>query len=162
MSLQHSIDSSFFEEHNMAEQQDNWSSEVGVAGPGLYTCPLSSTFNATDKKQAYQNAASFVPKLATKVMQWLNPQQDDLILDVGCGGEHSRSGFSVSVVDVPAPVQLATPKAWTLLTLLIRRCSQCGNGSSRCPRPRHRRLPSHDRGSKISSRVCRRRRQLQF
>ncbi|KAL2129524.1 hypothetical protein VTI74DRAFT_7652 [Chaetomium olivicolor] len=45
----------------MAVQQDNWSSD------------------------AYQNAASFVPKLATKVMQWLDPQKDDVILDVGCG-----------------------------------------------------------------------------
>ncbi|KAK4100647.1 S-adenosyl-L-methionine-dependent methyltransferase [Parathielavia hyrcaniae] len=44
-----------------AEPKDNWSSE------------------------AYQNAASFVPKLATKVMQWLDPQKDDVILDVGCG-----------------------------------------------------------------------------
>ncbi|KAK4136672.1 S-adenosyl-L-methionine-dependent methyltransferase [Trichocladium antarcticum] len=45
---------------------------------------------ATDTKdnwssEAYQNAASFVPKLATKVMQWLDPQKDDVILDVGCG-----------------------------------------------------------------------------
>ncbi len=36
--------------------------------------------------QAYQSAASFVPKLATKVVQWLDPQKDDVILDVGCGG----------------------------------------------------------------------------
>lgn len=36
---------------------------------------------------AYQNAASFVPKLATKVLQWLDVQEDDVILDVGCGGE---------------------------------------------------------------------------
>ncbi|KAM7194264.1 amidase [Naviculisporaceae sp. PSN 640] len=35
--------------------------------------------------QAYQTAASFVPKLATKVMQWLDPQKDDVILDIGCG-----------------------------------------------------------------------------
>ncbi|KAK3328919.1 S-adenosyl-L-methionine-dependent methyltransferase [Apodospora peruviana] len=45
---------------------------------------------ATEKKdnwstEAYQNAASFVPKLATKVMQWLDPQSDDVILDIGCG-----------------------------------------------------------------------------
>ncbi|OHW94166.1 methyltransferase type 11 [Colletotrichum incanum] len=46
----------------MAEQkQDKWSSE------------------------AYQHSASFVPKLATKVVQWLNVQKDDVILDVGCG-----------------------------------------------------------------------------
>ncbi|GJC84172.1 putative methyltransferase C70.08c [Colletotrichum liriopes] len=46
----------------MAEQkQDKWSSE------------------------AYQHSASFVPKLATKVVQWLDVQKDDVILDVGCG-----------------------------------------------------------------------------
>ncbi|KAK3950948.1 S-adenosyl-L-methionine-dependent methyltransferase [Pseudoneurospora amorphoporcata] len=47
----------------MASQQnkDNWSSE------------------------AYQSAASFVPKLATKIVQWLDPQKDDMILDIGCG-----------------------------------------------------------------------------
>ncbi|KAJ0159907.1 putative methyltransferase C70.08c [Colletotrichum tanaceti] len=48
----------------MADQkQDNWSSEAS----------------------AYQNSASFVPKLATKVVQWLDVQKDDVILDVGCG-----------------------------------------------------------------------------
>ncbi|EJT80370.1 hypothetical protein GGTG_00370 [Gaeumannomyces tritici R3-111a-1] len=43
------------------ESKDNWSSE------------------------AYQNAASFVPKLAVEVMKWLDPQPDDIILDIGCG-----------------------------------------------------------------------------
>ncbi|RKU48472.1 hypothetical protein DL546_003832 [Coniochaeta pulveracea] len=33
----------------------------------------------------YQNAASFVPKLATKIVQWFDPQPDDNILDIGCG-----------------------------------------------------------------------------
>jgi len=32
-----------------------------------------------------QNSASFVPKLAGKVIGWLDVQQDDLILDLGCG-----------------------------------------------------------------------------
>jgi tRNA/tmRNA/rRNA uracil-C5-methylase (TrmA/RlmC/RlmD family) len=27
-----------------------------------------------------------VPKLASKIMQWLDPQPDDVILDIGCGG----------------------------------------------------------------------------
>lgn len=36
---------------------------------------------------AYQNSASFVPKLATKIIQWLDVQEGDDILDVGCGGE---------------------------------------------------------------------------
>ncbi|KXJ86906.1 S-adenosyl-L-methionine-dependent methyltransferase [Microdochium bolleyi] len=35
--------------------------------------------------EAYQKAADFVPKLATKVLQWLDPQPDDVILDLGCG-----------------------------------------------------------------------------
>lgn len=39
-----------------------------------------------DFTQAYQNSASFVPKLATKVLEWLDVQRDDVILDVGCGG----------------------------------------------------------------------------
>ncbi len=37
--------------------------------------------------QAYQSSASFVPKLATKVIGWLDVKEDDVILDVGCGGE---------------------------------------------------------------------------
>ncbi|KAI1378888.1 S-adenosyl-L-methionine-dependent methyltransferase [Hypoxylon crocopeplum] len=45
---------------------------------------------AEDKKdhwssEAYQHAASFVPKLATKIVQWLDPQKDNVILDIGCG-----------------------------------------------------------------------------
>ncbi|KAK2038924.1 methyltransferase domain-containing protein [Colletotrichum somersetense] len=48
----------------MAEQkEDKWSSE------------------------AYQHSASFVPKLATKVVQWLDVQKDDVILDIGCGAD---------------------------------------------------------------------------
>jgi protein-L-isoaspartate O-methyltransferase len=37
----------------------------------------------------YQSAASFVPKLATKVLSWLDVKPDDVILDVGCGGNSS-------------------------------------------------------------------------
>ena len=33
-----------------------------------------------------------MPKLATKVMGWLDPQPDDIILDIGCGGEYLSSG----------------------------------------------------------------------
>ncbi|KAF5689492.1 WSS1-like protein [Fusarium circinatum] len=45
----------------MAEQKDRWSTN------------------------AYQHSASFVPKLATKVVQWLDLQKDDVLLDIGCG-----------------------------------------------------------------------------
>ncbi|TGO25939.1 hypothetical protein BPAE_0069g00110 [Botrytis paeoniae] len=34
---------------------------------------------------AYQNSASFVPKLAGKVLGWLDVQSDDVVLDIGCG-----------------------------------------------------------------------------
>ncbi|KAL9946861.1 hypothetical protein ACHAP6_004238 [Verticillium nonalfalfae] len=43
------------------EKKDNWSTEE------------------------YQHSAAFVPKLATKVVQWLDVQKDDVILDIGCG-----------------------------------------------------------------------------
>ncbi|KAH8717188.1 putative methyltransferase C70.08c [Beauveria bassiana] len=33
----------------------------------------------------YQHSASFVPKLAGKVTQWLDLQKDDVVLDIGCG-----------------------------------------------------------------------------
>ena len=35
--------------------------------------------------QAYTTSASFVPALASKVTQWLAPQPNDKILDLGCG-----------------------------------------------------------------------------
>ncbi|KAK4158807.1 S-adenosyl-L-methionine-dependent methyltransferase [Cladorrhinum sp. PSN259] len=45
----------------MAEAKENWTPEV------------------------YQNNLSFVPKYASKIMEWLDPQPDDTILDLGCG-----------------------------------------------------------------------------
>ncbi|KAJ3949242.1 uncharacterized protein N0V96_000357 [Colletotrichum fioriniae] len=38
-----------------------------------------------EDKWSSEHSASFVPKLATKVVQWLDVQKDDIILDVGCG-----------------------------------------------------------------------------
>ncbi|KAH8197598.1 hypothetical protein TruAng_008230 [Truncatella angustata] len=46
---------------------------------------MSKTQNDHWSSEAYQNSASFVPKLATKILQWLDPQSDDVILDIGCG-----------------------------------------------------------------------------
>ncbi|KAI4267386.1 MAG: hypothetical protein L6R38_008280 [Xanthoria sp. 2 TBL-2021] len=36
-------------------------------------------------QEAYSSSAPFVPKLATTVLQWLDPQPDDIVLDLGCG-----------------------------------------------------------------------------
>ncbi|KAL6863104.1 hypothetical protein ACO1O0_003348 [Amphichorda felina] len=36
----------------------------------------------------YQHSASYVPKLAGKVVEWLDLQKDDVVLDIGCGGKH--------------------------------------------------------------------------
>jgi len=38
--------------------------------------------------QAYQHSASFVPRLAGKIVEWLDLQKDDVLLDIGCGGEY--------------------------------------------------------------------------
>ena len=35
--------------------------------------------------EAYSASASFVPKLASKIVSWLDPQPTDIILDLGCG-----------------------------------------------------------------------------
>ncbi|MCJ1320241.1 hypothetical protein MMC15_005579 [Xylographa vitiligo] len=35
--------------------------------------------------KAYASTASFVPKLTSTVVSWLDPQPDDIILDIGCG-----------------------------------------------------------------------------
>lgn len=36
-------------------------------------------------QEAYSTSAPFVPKLATTILQWLDPQPDDIVLDLGCG-----------------------------------------------------------------------------
>ncbi|KAK4227255.1 Acetamidase [Podospora fimiseda] len=38
----------------------------------------------------YQNNLSFVPKYASRIMEWLDPQPDDRILDIGCGGVFTK------------------------------------------------------------------------
>ena len=35
--------------------------------------------------EAYSASASFVPELTLKIFNWLNPQDSDIILDLGCG-----------------------------------------------------------------------------
>ena len=35
--------------------------------------------------QAYSASASFVPELTSKIVGWLDPQTEDIILDLGCG-----------------------------------------------------------------------------
>ncbi|KAF4457940.1 hypothetical protein F53441_195 [Fusarium austroafricanum] len=54
----------------MADQKDRWSTN------------------------AYQHSASFVPKLATKVVSWLDLQKDDVLLDIGCGDGILNAEFS--------------------------------------------------------------------
>lgn len=60
--------------------------------PHLSGClTRENAYNRADRfLQAYQNSASFVPKLAGKVIGWLDVQEHDQILDIGCGGESSR------------------------------------------------------------------------
>lgn len=70
-----------------AEKKDNWSSEVSAY---LFLSRLDRPLTSATSDQAYQRSASFVPKLATKIVQWLDPQKDDRILDIGCGGRFTH------------------------------------------------------------------------
>lgn len=47
--------------------------------------------------EKYQNAANFVPQLATKVLQHLSPQPGDHILDIGCGDGQLTSALASQV-----------------------------------------------------------------
>lgn len=51
--------------------------------PNITPCPSIKV--PSDARQKYSAAASFVPKLTQKVLQYLDPQASDKILDVGCG-----------------------------------------------------------------------------
>ncbi len=74
------------------DKKDHWSSEVSSMPrgwpiqPKCRGMPSRTDSTYTLLAQAYQHSASFVPKLAGKIMQWLDPQEDDVILDIGCGG----------------------------------------------------------------------------
>lgn len=48
--------------------------------------PATMTSIREWKADEYQKSLSFVPKLATKVLEWLDVKADDKVLDLGCGG----------------------------------------------------------------------------
>uniref|UniRef100_L2G5B2 S-adenosylmethionine-dependent methyltransferase n=1 Tax=Colletotrichum fructicola (strain Nara gc5) TaxID=1213859 RepID=L2G5B2_COLFN len=69
--------------------------------------------------EAYQRSASFVPKLATKVVGWLDVQKDDVILDIGCGGEppiSSRPTKSHTLTNFLDATKIATSSTPALQT----------------------------------------------
>ena len=99
----------------------------GEAGTGTKKGPLvcsgisidlvSLGFRPADHRplsQSYSAAAAFVPKLASKVLSYLDPQPTDRILDVGCGDGEFTSNFSTVVAEVygvdasPSFIQSAT------------------------------------------------------
>lgn len=68
-------------------------------------------------QEAYSTSASFVPQLATAIVQWLNPQPDDIILDLGCGdgaltSKLKQSSASVTGVDSSANLVISAKKAY--------------------------------------------------
>ncbi|KAL8850480.1 MAG: hypothetical protein Q9221_004623 [Calogaya cf. arnoldii] len=68
-------------------------------------------------KEAYSTSASFVPELATRVLQWLDPQPDDIILDFGCGdgvltAKLKESCASATGVDASANLITAAKKTY--------------------------------------------------
>jgi cyclopropane fatty-acyl-phospholipid synthase-like methyltransferase len=58
--------------------------------PHLHSQLVDDKMSSAEKDNwstdTYRQAAGFVPKLATKVVDWLDVQPDDRILDLGCGG----------------------------------------------------------------------------
>lgn len=81
----------------MSPTIDNWSPKVRRTTPNELP-GIPSVYTSLTEQQTYQDAASFVPnKLAAEIVRWLDPQEDDVILDVGCGGGNfrleSRLGF---------------------------------------------------------------------
>ncbi|KAH6669368.1 methyltransferase [Halenospora varia] len=82
--------------------------------------------------EKYQNAASFVPKLATKVLGWLDVQKDDVILDVGCGDGVlnlqiadvlSQGSGKIHGVDSSAAMITAAQKAASAQTSISKICT---------------------------------------
>lgn len=68
-------------------------------------------------QEAYSTSASFVPKLATTVLQWLDPQPDDIVLDLGCGdgvltAKLRESSASVTGLDASASMITAAKKTY--------------------------------------------------
>ncbi|KAL8756800.1 MAG: hypothetical protein Q9199_002690 [Rusavskia elegans] len=66
-------------------------------------------------QEAYSTSAPFVPKLATTILQWLDPQPDDIVLDLGCGdgvltAKLRETCASASGVDASASMITAAKK----------------------------------------------------
>ncbi|KAJ3510480.1 hypothetical protein NM208_g15524 [Fusarium decemcellulare] len=81
---------SFFSKGGIASSQGRSKTPISAPAPTellLTACKAMSS-------QAYQNSASFVPKLATKVVQWLDLQKDDVLLDIGCGDGILNADFA--------------------------------------------------------------------
>ena len=68
-------------------------------------------------QEAYLTSAAFVPELATTVLQWLDPQPDDIVLDLGCGdgvltAKIKETCASVTGIDASANLITAAKKAY--------------------------------------------------
>ncbi|KAI4167682.1 MAG: hypothetical protein LQ343_007001 [Gyalolechia ehrenbergii] len=81
-------------------------------------------------QKAYSTSASFVPELADIIVQWLNPQSDDLILDLGCGdgvltAKLRNSCPSVTGVDASTNLVFAAKKAYSAIPGLSFHVQDC-------------------------------------
>ncbi|KAL8998195.1 MAG: hypothetical protein Q9169_002680 [Polycauliona sp. 2 TL-2023] len=68
-------------------------------------------------QEAYSTSASFVPELTAAVLQWLNPQPDDVVLDLGCGdgvltAKLKETCASVTGIDASANLIIAAKKTY--------------------------------------------------
>ncbi|KAL8914054.1 MAG: hypothetical protein Q9172_007170 [Xanthocarpia lactea] len=68
-------------------------------------------------QETYLTSAAFVPELATTVLQWLDPQPDDIVLDLGCGdgvltAKLKETCASATGIDASANLITAAKKAY--------------------------------------------------
>ena len=80
--------------------------------------------------KAYANSASFVPKLTSTVVSWLDPQPDDIILDIGCGDGHLTAKIkkccaSVTGIDASASLIDAARSSYGTIPDLIWEVHDC-------------------------------------
>ncbi|KAL9621015.1 MAG: hypothetical protein Q9160_004533 [Pyrenula sp. 1 TL-2023] len=77
-----------------------WTRHVSVSVPHVASRDHLGEFSQKTTGQAYSASANFVPNLAQKILQYLDPQPTDRVLDVGCGDGVFTAKFSSSVAEV--------------------------------------------------------------
>ncbi|KAF2754262.1 S-adenosyl-L-methionine-dependent methyltransferase [Pseudovirgaria hyperparasitica] len=95
----------------------------------------------TNLTQVYSAAASFVPKLTTKVLSYLNANPDDTILDIGCGDGHLThiihhslaSPSRITGLDASPSMITSARKSYPSIPFLVQDCTNLADYISAHP-----------------------------